>query len=469
MDWEAFYREFREPGFIPGFELENRLGGGAFGEVYKARRPSIGKAYAIKFLKVEDGAPSEAIARELEQVRLFAAIDHPNLVSIEDVGVAGGVPYLVMGYAGEETLARRMRGGALSPEEALALFTQTCRGVLALHDRRLAHFDLKPGNVFLNGDAARVGDYGLSKLLVEGRQTLSFGRGTPHYMAPEMLRGRGDLRADIYSLGVILYEALLGRVPFEADSASGVVLREQESSPEFPEDFPEHLRGVIERCLRLDPDERFGGVAELLEALGQAARPGDSIRFEAGSLPRRGRSVAEAASTPQPSPLDGVGDGVGEGAASETRPARDELAGGASELHETAADLARGAALVARGVWDGLRTPGEAAGTAQARAVPAGVPAGRRATIPVPPVGTGALGALRTATALSIEISLTVVRGGLRWATRGFALARDRVDTRESALVWRILRLGAFFLFLAVVGGLIMFLLLLALSTPLGL
>ena len=88
MDWEAFYNSFRKPGFISGYEIQNRLGGGAFGDVYKARKTSIGKPYAIKFLKVEDDAQREAVEHELDQVRHFAAIDHPNLVTIEDMGSA---------------------------------------------------------------------------------------------------------------------------------------------------------------------------------------------------------------------------------------------------------------------------------------------------------------------------------------------------------------------------------------------
>ena len=119
MDWEAFYNAFRRPDFIPGYEIENRLGGGAFGDVYKARKSSIGKPYAIKFLKVENDDQQEAVERELDQVRHFAAIDHPNLVTIEDLGVVMDVPYLIMGYAGEETLAKRFKRGDLGPVEAL--------------------------------------------------------------------------------------------------------------------------------------------------------------------------------------------------------------------------------------------------------------------------------------------------------------------------------------------------------------
>src|SRR6185436_6312557 len=243
MDWEAFYARFREPDFIRGYEIQNRLGGGAFGEVYKARKHSIGKSYAIKFLKIDDDAQREAVERELDQVRHFAALDHPNLVTIEDLGTAMGVPYLIMGYAGEDTLARLLKRERLSEDRALVYFVQASRGVLALHDLRLVHFDLKPSNVFIKGEVARVGDYGLSKMMTDGRLTLSFGRGTPQYMAPEMLKNRADHRADLYSLGVILYESLTGKLPFESALPGTIAVREDDRSPMFPPDFPAHMRG----------------------------------------------------------------------------------------------------------------------------------------------------------------------------------------------------------------------------------
>jgi serine/threonine protein kinase len=341
VDWEEFYNRFRQPDFISGYEIQNRLGGGAFGEVYKARKSSIGKSYAIKFLKLDESSNQAAIERELEQVRLFAAIDHPNLVTIEDMGLVQGVPYLTMGYAGEDTLARRLKRRDLDRDAALLIFTQVCRGVLALHDRRLAHFDLKPGNVFIKGDVARVGDYGLSKLLTEGRQTLSFGRGTPHYMAPEMLKNRADHRADIYSLGVILYESLTFELPFDARENSGI-LREEDSPPAFPSAFPVEVRHVVERCLRLSPDERYDSVHELLSELGQTGRQGDSVTLPWTGPPRARPTVVPPEPPPEPAsqtPRDSV---------------RDTPSSTGAELKTAAAELARGAALVARGVWEGV-------------------------------------------------------------------------------------------------------------------
>src|SRR5688572_25139744 len=117
VDWESFYRSYRKPGYLPGFEIVNKLGGGMFGLVFKARKESIGKDYAIKFLKVDDDTVRDAVARELETVRFFAQIDHPNLVSIEDKGTIDGIPYLVMSYAGDDTLQKRLQHGAMTREE----------------------------------------------------------------------------------------------------------------------------------------------------------------------------------------------------------------------------------------------------------------------------------------------------------------------------------------------------------------
>jgi hypothetical protein len=373
IDWEAFYSSFRQPDFVPGYEIQHRLGGGAFGEVYLARKRSIGKAYAIKFLKLA-GGEGDSAARELEHVRLFAAIDHPNLVTIEDMGMALGVPYLILGYAGEDTLARRLRRGELALDQSLSFFVQACRGVLALHDRRLAHFDLKPANIFLRGEVARVGDYGLARLLADGRSTLSFGRGTPHYMAPEMLVGRADQRADVYSLGVILYESLTGRLPYPADPEVGLPLREHDEAPEFPPEYPAALQALTARALRIEPRDRLSSVRALLEELGESPAGGDPVL-----LAQLGPDHAPAASA------SGAGMRAPNEAAASTAAASASAApaanarGGNPELREAAAELVRGAVLVARGVWDGARrgasaTP--AAGTQSSAPPSSGAAAG---------------------------------------------------------------------------------------------
>ncbi len=428
MDWEAFYSRFRTPDFIPGYEIQNRLGGGAFGEVYKARKHSIGKAYAIKFLKVDDDAARTAVERELEQVRHFAAIDHPNLVTIEDLGTVEGVPYLVMGYAGEETLAKALRARRLSGAQALGCFAQACRGVQALHERRLVHFDLKPSNIFLKGDVARVGDYGLSKMMADGRQTLSFGRGTPQYMAPEMIRNRADERADIYSLGVILYEALTGRLPFESDIPGALPERDGDAPPPFPPEFPSGLREIVVRCLHVDPALRFPSVAELLAELVRR------VHVLGGELPAAHRAGPAPVATPPPltPPPAPTPARLSAGSGSASAP---------GEARSAAAELTRGAVDVARGMWDGLRGGTPRAVGSDTLVVhtladrPPPLPAAAReasGTIPVPPsTHGGPVAALLGTLQLSLEVLVTLVRGLGRTIALGFRARTRALESSE--------------------------------------
>jgi serine/threonine-protein kinase PpkA len=487
MDWELFYSSFRKPDFIAGYEIQNRLGGGAFGDVYKARKVSIDKHYAIKFLKIDEPASRSAVERELEQVRHFAAIDHPNLVTVEDMGVVLDVPYLVMGYAGEDTLARRLRRERPSSEKALLYFVQICRGVSALHERRLAHFDLKPSNVFLKGDVARVGDYGLAKLMIDGRQTLSFGRGTPHYMAPEMLKNRADLRADVYSLGVILFELLTGRLPFEPSEEAGVVLREDDGPPSFPADFSPLVAPAVARCLRLNPADRFQSVAELLAAMGQTARAGDPLLPLSQGI---AGTAASGASSKPPSTA------VPKGSSSHPREA-------GREIRAAATELTRGAVEVARGVWDGLRTPrGTPAEAPRAlppppvatppvtgspsdvlaihtledaslQARPASAHVARAAfvtrsreialegvpgAVPVPPRAAGGpLRAIGATLRLGLEVLVALVTGPLLRALGSFGRAGDRLLSGSRGLFVGIVRLAVFLLFMLALGAALMF------------
>lgn len=290
IDWEAFYRDYRKPGYVPGFEIVNKLGGGMFGLVFKARKESIGKDYAIKFLKVDDESVRDAVARELDSVRYFAQLDHPNLVSIEDMGEVDGIPFLVMSYAGQETLRKRLEQGRMTRDDALKIFVQAARGVQALHERSLVHFDLKPANIFLKGDIARVGDFGLSKLVTESRNSLSFGRGTPYYMAPEMMQRRGDARSDVYSLGVVLFECLCGDVPFKGDSEWEVLRKHEREAPVFPDHVTASDRRVLSRCLAKAPEDRYASVAELLRDLQAPVALGESLMF-ARSAPERTNSA----------------------------------------------------------------------------------------------------------------------------------------------------------------------------------
>ncbi len=298
VDWEAFYQSYRKPGYVPGYEITSKLGGGMFGLVFKATKQSIGKDYAIKFLKVDDEDVRRAVVAELESAPFFAQVDHPNLVSIEDRGVVDGIPYIVMAYAGDETLRDRLESGRGDVEGLLRVYLQACRGVQALHEHSLVHFDLKPANIFLKGDVARIGDYGLSKLVAQSRNTLSMGRGTPYYMAPEMLQRKGDTRSDVYSLGVILFEILTGDVPFKGDSEWEVLRKHETATPAYPANMPAEFRGVLTRALAKNPADRFQSAAELVTTLcasaGEAPEPVETPEFKTPPPPGAGRQTGSA-------------------------------------------------------------------------------------------------------------------------------------------------------------------------------
>lgn len=286
MDWETLFINLRKPGFVPGFEIINKLGSGVFGEVYKARKESIGRFYAIKFLKVSEDKISEAIFKELDALKHLAQLDHPNLVTIEDRGEVSGIPYIIMGYAGDETLKTRLAAGDLPSQTAVEIFRAIGAGVSALHQRSIVHFDLKPANIFLNGDHARVGDYGLSKIMNESHKTMSMGRGTPYYMAPEMLNRTGDHKSDIYSLGVMLFEMVTGSVPFQGDSEWEVLQKHEKQAVVIPVSVVPSVAFAIRRAMAKNPDDRFASIDEMLSALDDGNATGSaSAGTPSGAVP----------------------------------------------------------------------------------------------------------------------------------------------------------------------------------------
>jgi TolB-like protein len=255
------------------------------GEVYRARDTRLGRDVAIKVLPAEFAEDAERLRRFEREARATAALSHPNILEVHDVGTFEGVPYLVEELLEGESLKERIERGALPASEAIGVAVQIARGLAAAHEKGIVHRDLKPANVFLTKHGAvKILDFGLAKLVenvaVGEADTLThaptgateFGRvlGTVAYMAPEQARGMAvDQRADVFSFGVVLYEMLAGQRPFRGATATDTVaaiLKEQ--PPPLPASVPPDLVAVIGKCLAKVPEKRYSSGSEVLAALG---------------------------------------------------------------------------------------------------------------------------------------------------------------------------------------------------------
>ncbi len=274
---------------LGSYVIEERLGAGGMAEVYRARHTSLDKRVAIKMLFPELAANEDLRERFLREGRAASRIDHPHIVNVTDVGHDGERVYLVMEFLEGETLGDLMvREATLPPPRILDCLVPVIAAVGAAHKRGVVHRDLKPENVFLARDLngrplPKVLDFGVSKL--EGTSlarvtTTESVLGTPHYMSPEQARGRRDVdgRTDQYAVGVILYEALVGRLPYDGTTAIELI-HEVAAGPvrsprAFTSSVPDELEAVLMRALANAPDERF----EHMEAFGLALLPFASER-----------------------------------------------------------------------------------------------------------------------------------------------------------------------------------------------
>ena len=262
------------------------LGEGGMGRVYRVQHELLGRILALKALRADLSSDAVISERFMREARAAAAIGHPNVVAIVDFGVlAGGQPFFVMEFVDGVTVGRLvMDRGALSPAVAVRIARGVAQALGAAHDKGIVHRDLKPDNVLVSENAAgqlsvKVLDFGLAKLLGASRLTregIVFG--TPHYMSPEQASG-GDLdhRGDIYALGILLFEMLSGKLPFESDTYMGVLSKHLHvEPPRFVELRPDleldgPLEAVVRTCLAKHPDERFENMAAVIAALDAAA------------------------------------------------------------------------------------------------------------------------------------------------------------------------------------------------------
>jgi serine/threonine-protein kinase len=286
------------------YAVERLLGEGGMGRVYLAQHTRIAsKKVAIKVLRDEYAKNEEVLSRFQREAEAAASVSHPNVMSVLDVGrTPAGAPYLVCEYLEGIDLSEHLKSvGKITAASALHLGQKLCHGVMAAHARAVVHRDLKPQNVFLLGDfkAAppprpdlKILDFGLSRFVDANDDQLTktgFIMGTPAYMAPEQARGtRVDQRVDVYGIGAILFTALTGRPPFEADTPQATVLAVLGSAAPRPRSLepsiPPALELVIERALARDPNERFPDVAALEQSLASLMAPQLEERSSAPAL-----------------------------------------------------------------------------------------------------------------------------------------------------------------------------------------
>lgn len=261
------------------YRLESMIGEGGMAVVYKAVQMNIDRPVVLKVMQWQLRGNERAIKRFEQEARFTAKVNHPNVVSVFDVGLlAGGQPYLVMEYIEGESLRDRLeREGMLSLNTAAAIMIQICRGLNQAHKIGLIHRDLKPENIILQQDAERpdwvkIVDFGIAHL-VEGYQRLTKTgniTGTVAYMAPEQLRNvKVDTRVDLYSLGILLFEMITGTVPFDADSTESILLKQLMDPPIPPSTLradipPDSLMDqIVLRALEKDPERRYQTATEM--------------------------------------------------------------------------------------------------------------------------------------------------------------------------------------------------------------
>jgi len=254
------------------YRIEGKLGEGGMGSVYAATHPLIGKKAAIKIISPHLCTNGAAVERFVQEARAVNQIGHPNIVDVFSFGeLVDGRSYFVMEWLQGETLAARMLRSRVPLPEAVEILDQISDALEAAHETHIVHRDLKPANVILvsirgNRQLVKLLDFGLAKLAESEDNRLQKTRtgvmmGTPEYVSPEQARGKNvDHRTDLYALGVISYELLLGRLPFEADNAADIItkhLREPPPSPSsiWPE-IPESLESIIVGMLEKDPARR---------------------------------------------------------------------------------------------------------------------------------------------------------------------------------------------------------------------
>ena len=250
------------------------------GEVYRARDTALDRDVAVKVLPATHVEDAGRLARFEREARATAALDHPNILAVHDVGSHDGAPFLVTELLEGRTLSETVRAGGLTVSRALEIAAQIVQGLAAAHARGVVHRDLKSDNVFLTaGGRVKILDFGLARLMAADTGTGSDTAteltctgtvlGTAGYMAPEQVRGQpADERSDVFSFGAVLYELLSGRRPFAGNSAAEILTSIlHDDPPALDDQAPAAVARIVSRCLQKLPEDRFATAHDLALAL----------------------------------------------------------------------------------------------------------------------------------------------------------------------------------------------------------
>jgi beta-lactam-binding protein with PASTA domain/tRNA A-37 threonylcarbamoyl transferase component Bud32 len=259
------------------YEIIAKLGSGGMAHVYRARCTVLNRIVTVKVMRKELAEDKDFVHRFQIEAQAVALLSHPNIVSIYDVGEENGLPYLVMEYVEGDNLKEIIRQkGALSPAETVNIGIQVCAALDHAHSKGIIHRDIKPHNILVTpGGRVKVADFGMARFLsVPGATVTQSGTvmGSVHYFSPEQARGEeASYQSDLYSLGVVLYEAVSGHVPYQGDNPITIALKHIQEQPpglrlENPS-IPEELEQIILKAMARDKEMRFKSAKEMQKAL----------------------------------------------------------------------------------------------------------------------------------------------------------------------------------------------------------
>jgi serine/threonine-protein kinase len=291
------------PQRIGKYEIVGKLGQGAMGEVFRAHDPVLNRDVAVKRITVGLDADETMRKRFQREAQSAALLSHPNIITVYDLDLEGNQFYMAMELLDGIDLKHALVARKMSLDEKIGVVMQICEGLAHAHAHEIVHRDLKPANIhILPNGKVKIMDFGLARLPGSEMTTTGMVMGTPHYMSPEQVRGqKADARSDVFALGCLFYELLVGHKPFDAESMHGVLYKIMQEEPtpvrEAAPGTPEAVSHIVEKALAKNPAERFPNAGEMLVALRQTRgaiapgrgpeRPPDSERPPAGQPARQ--------------------------------------------------------------------------------------------------------------------------------------------------------------------------------------